>query len=273
MTVKIIDMKKICNLIFIAFIICFICSCNLGKDPNNGVIEEFYPNGSIKSETPLKNGLRNGLVKNYSEAGHLLSTAEYVNDLRNGWVINYSTENGKPMFKAMYKDDVQHGQLFQYYQEGMLFRESNYVNGRVDGLVKTYWPNGNVKAENFFKMGKPSIGLKEFDKDGNSITNQPYIIVEEVNQIDVMGRVLIRIYLSEKADETEFYLDDDFDGKYLSNDAYKLRIIDDVASAEYPVPKGTTYKKNLIIVAKFRTKLGNTMLMKKNYMLSLSNNN
>jgi antitoxin component YwqK of YwqJK toxin-antitoxin module len=75
-----------------------IMSCT---DRNNGITEEFYPDGTIKSQTTLKNGVRNGITKNYDERGRLLSTAEYVNDVREGWMMNYDPENKKLTAKAM----------------------------------------------------------------------------------------------------------------------------------------------------------------------------
>jgi len=212
------------------------------------------------------------LVKNYSEKGRLLSTAEYVNDLRNGWVINYSTENSKPMLKALFKDDVQNGPVIQYYQEGMLFRESNYINGRVDGLVKTYWPSGKTKAENFYKMGKPAIGLKEFDKDGKLIIKHPHIIIEEVDQMALLDKVIIKVYLSEKVDDIEIYMEEPFEGKYIPDHAYKLRVVDGIASIDYPIPRGASFMKKISLMAKFKTKLGNTMVIQRYYNLALINN-
>jgi hypothetical protein len=265
-------MVKIRITFVISIIFCMLQSCNLKKDPNNGTIEEFYSNGSIKSESPIKNGLRNGLVKNYSEQGRLLSTAEYVNDYRNGWVINYSTENGKPMLKAMFKDDIQQGPVIQYYKEGMLFRESTYVKGRVDGVVKTFWPDGKIKAENYFKMGKPAIGLKEFDNKGNLITKYPQIVIEVVDQTAIVNKAIVTISLSENADEIEFFLDDLFEGKYIPDNAYKLRVNDGIAYIDYPVPSGSAFKKKISIIAKFRTELGNTKVLQRYYNLSLVNN-
>jgi hypothetical protein len=246
-------------------------SCNSRKDPNNGVLEEFYPNGLIKSETPIKNGLRNGLVKNYSENGKLLSTAEYTDDLRNGWIINYSTENGKPMLKAMLKNDIQNGPVIQYYKEGMLFRESNYVNGRIDGKVITYWPDGKIKAENFYKMGKPAIGLKEYDKDGKLIVEQPKILISQIDQLEIFNKVVLRIALSENVDELEFYLEEPFEKIYIPDHPYKLRVVDGVATIDYPAPSGSTFRKKISIMAKFRSKNGNTMVLQQYYNLAFTN--
>jgi len=259
------DMKKV--LIFIVCLI-FIVSCKfkLGNDPNNGVQYENYPDGTVKSQYTLRNGLREGIVRNYTQEGKLFSTAEYKNDLRDGWLINYNEANGKLVLKFYFKKDTQNGPAFHYYDQGQLFRESNYVKGRVNGVIKTYWPNGNLKAENTFKMGKPGLGLKEYEKDGKTIINQPNILVKEINQATLLNKVILKISISDGTDDAEVYVDDfDLeDGKFFNPYSHSLTKDDGgVASIEYHVPRGTTLIRKIHIVAKLKTKFGNTLILHK----------
>ncbi len=256
----------------ILLILCFfIVSCNFFDRSGKVIEREYYSDGGLKSETELKDGKRNGMVRNYSERGRLLSTTEYVNDLREGWLINYSSETGAPELKGFFKNDTQSGPVIQYYREGMLFRESNYVKGRIDGVVKTFWANGKLKAENFYKMGKLSVGLKEYDKEGNLIIKRPEIIFHELNQLALFDRLVLKISVSDEAEDVEFYSDELAEGKYLPTHAFALQVIDGVATLEYPIMRGAAYKKRLSIIAKFRTKNGNTMLTHRYYDLIIMN--
>lgn len=248
-----------------------LLSCGRSSDPNNGIVFEYYSNGEIKSQMTLKDGVREGMVRNFDDKGHLLSTAMYKNDKRNGELINYSTENGKPMLKAIFVDDVQEGPVIQYYQEGMLFRESTYKKGRIDGIVKTYWPSGRLKAENYYKMGMPSIELKEYDKSGKPVKNQAQIVIEEVNQLALLDKLVVKVYLTDRNPEVEFYLEKLEEGKYLPHNAYKLRTSKGVASIDYFVPRGGTLMNKVCIIAKFKTELNNTMVRYKEYNLSATN--
>lgn len=245
--------KKIYSAFLIAGILISFCQCFRDK----GKIEEFYPDGTIKSEISVKNGMRNGLTKYYDEKGRLLSTAEYVNDKRQGWVINYNTKNKKITIKAFYKNDLQNGQVIQYYQEGMLFRESNYVNGRVDGIIKTYWPDGKIKAENTFKMGMPAIGLKEYDKAGKLITDVPKIVINRIpNEENAY-----MINLSDKSDDVEFYLDELEDGKYFNPKSRRLRVDNGIARVYNP----KLINNKLVIIARVKTKYANTLILQRYY--------
>ena len=240
-----------------AYLFVMLAACTQ-HDPNNGLQEEFYPNGIIKSTFTLKNGLRNGTVKYFDTKGRLLSKAEYKDNLKNGELINYNSENGKMILKAHFKEDIQHGKVIQYYREGMLFRESNYVNGRVEGLVKTYWPKGNLKAENFFHQGKPAIGLKEFDKESNLI-NQPQLMVRKSNA----RKFGIEIQLSSDVDEVEYYINELEEGKYFHPKSKRLRTEGSKAYYDYSVIKNSYQIKKISIIAKAKTKYGNTLILQK----------
>lgn len=261
-------MKKInlSGLLCISGIILFSCQDN----KKTRIVEEYYPDGTIKSEIAVKDNLRNGKTKYYNEKGRLLSTAEYLKDKREGWVINYNPLNGKVTTKAFYKNDLQDGQVVQYYKEGMLFRESNYIKGRVDGVIKTYWPDGKLKAENTFKMSKPVIGLKEYDKTG-TLLKQPIILIEEINQATLLNKVILKFSLSDKNPNVEFYLEDLEDGKYFNPHTFKLRNDDGVSSVEYPVFRGNTMTKKVSIIAKVKTKYGNTLILQHYYNLNVTN--
>lgn len=234
------------------------------------IIEDYYPDGCIKSQVTVKKGLRNGITKNYDNRGRLISTAEYINDKREGWLINYNPENEKMMAKAFYKNDEQNGQVFQYYREGMLFRESSYVKGRVNGVIKTYWPDGKLKAENTYKMGQPAVGLKEYDKSGNLI-EQPVIVIKEINQAALLNRVLVKIFLSDGNHNVEFYQADLVEGKYFSPIYSKYWIENGVTTIEYPSFRGNTIIKKLRIVAKAKTKYNNTLILYRTYNLAIIN--
>ncbi len=250
------------------FFLSTLVSCNFWNHSNKNIESEYYPNGNIKSETPVKDGKRNGTTKYYDEHGRLMSTVQYVDDKREGWLINYNSEIGKPVLKGFFKNDTQCGPVTQYYLEGMLFRESNYVKGRVDGVIKTYWPNGKLKAENYYKMGKPSIGLKEYDKEGKLITDQPKILIQQSIEHGFISKIILKISISsDEVDRVEIFNDELIDGKYLPDNAFKIPIINGVSTLEYPVSNGRMNKKRLSIIAKFRTKNGDTMILHRYYEL------
>jgi hypothetical protein len=244
-----------------------LVSCS-GK--NKDLEYEYYPDGTLKSEIQVKNGMRNGITKNYDEKGRLISTAELADNKYEGWMINYNPKNNKITAKALYKNDQQDGPATLYYSDGQLYREMTYVNGRVDSIVKTYWPGGKLQAEVYFKMGEPAIGLKEYDKDGNPV-KQPTIVIEGINQLAMLNRYGLKIYLSDHTGKVNFYKGELTDGKYLSSKTPGIFDKDGVATLYYNLSGGQVIREKVSIISRSRSAYGNTLILHRVYNLVLSN--
>jgi hypothetical protein len=258
---------KAASTIFIVILFCLIVACGNNKTE---VIEEFYADGTIKSETQVKDGLRNGLSKNYDEKGRLVSSAEFVNDVYEGWMLNYNPENGKITAKALYKNNNQDGPAILNYTDGSLYREMFYVDGRVDSIVRTYWADGKLQAEVYFRKGNPAIGLKEFDKKGNPV-QQPTLVIKEINQLALLNRIQLIVSLSDGSQKVDYYAGDLVDEKYFSDNLIKMKDKDGVATMDFVVERGRTLMKEVSVIARKRTEFGNTLLLHKSYKLSAKN--
>lgn len=247
--------------IVLALLFLAVTACTL-RDPNNGVQETFYPSGVIKSQITLKNGLKDGVAKYFDNKGRLLSETEYLMDVKNGRLVNYNPETGKPVMEAFFIDDVQHGEVVQYYREGMLFRKSNYVNGRVDGTVTTFWPDGSVKATNNFKMGKPAIGLKEYNKSGQ-LVKQPRLLISK----SLTQKNAINIKILGKYSSVEIYIDELEEGRYFNPKSKRLRFENGEALFDYTVFLYSQKNTKISVLAKVKTNYGNTLILKGAYKI------
>ncbi len=125
-------MKKILSLVLLFLIGCSSEPINIDemlierdgvyytKDTNQlytGPVFTLFPNGEIKKEFSLKNGLREGSFKSYSQGGGLLEMGTYKNGKPHGdWII-YTGYN-------------KHTKLI--YENGILVEELKYKNGERD---------------------------------------------------------------------------------------------------------------------------------------------
>jgi hypothetical protein len=250
----------------ICLVTLILISCNPNKPK---VVEEYYPDGTIKSQTTLVNGLRNGTSKTFDERGRLQSTAEYVNDVKEGWLYNYNPLNGKVTAKAFYKNDKQNGIVNLYYTNGEIYREMKYVDGRLDSVVKTYYGKKILQAENVFKMGQPSVNLKEYDEKGKLITDYPSIIVKEEDMRRTKGKYRLKISLSDKCSKVDYYLNAISDEGFLDQKAAQIDSKDGIGFQDYNLPSGASYKTKVQIVAKYKTELGNTKILIRSYTLKI----
>jgi len=63
-------------------------------------------------------------------------------------------------------NEVYHGLVKWYYENGNVFQEVNYKNGVLFGDRKVYFENGTLKNETAYKNGKMDGGWKEYFENG-----------------------------------------------------------------------------------------------------------
>ena len=88
-------------------------------------------------------------------------------------LLDLPDDNGKN--KIVSKQD---GKYKEWYENGQLRKEIDYVKGKYNGKVLTYWENGQLKRDDNFQDGK-SINGKCFGADGKEINYYPYEIMPE----------------------------------------------------------------------------------------------
>lgn len=67
-------------------------------------------------------------------------------------------KNGQLQYELNYVDNQIHGLFKIYYENGILQKEINYINGKIEGQYKTYFSNGKLEQDVIFN-------------DNNMITN------------------------------------------------------------------------------------------------------
>ncbi len=259
----------------ITFIFCLaFYSCtqegNRGNDKNGNVriVREFFSNGYLKSEISVKDNRRHGITKNYSSKGKLLSKVNYVNGKKEGKTTNYYT-NGKVHSTIMYKNGIREGNAIWYYKNGKPYSINPYINNELNGIQKKYYESGKIQAEIPYKDGQPGTGLKEYTPEGKLLTDYPKIIIQEVNQIATSNRFILKIYLSRRSGNVQFYLDELDAGKYLKKYMYEIPTEKGVATKVYEVPRGYVKFQKINIIASVKTGLGNTYITQRSYNLAI----
>ena len=248
------------------FFILFSCT---PKNSKTEVIEEFNADGTIKSSTPVSNGLRNGLVKHYNEHGRLISSVEYKDDKREGLYEEFFPQNGKLVLKVIFKNDIQEGPLQQFYQEGMLYRESFYINGRVNGPYTTYWPNGKKREIVYFNMGKRLIKSEEFDKEGNQVKNFPEIIIKQTDRIKSANKYIVEFSLSKPIKNPVFYTAKP-DSIYLPAHMSEITLVNGKPARVFYLLNGQTVKTNILVIVKYKSDFNNYIYLSKPLNINIS---
>ncbi len=178
----------------------------VGEDIKDGVFQTFYANGQLKEEEHYVNGCKEGIYKLFEIDGnpielktfktidgqvvldgilkkwldgHCYMEGNYKNGKKNGVFITYYSGSTQPKKEEEYVDDVYHGYIKEYFENGVQSDQQKYVNGTRDGewfsitsggekenLVykddkmisrKRVMANGQITEEEYPLNGKPGI--------------------------------------------------------------------------------------------------------------------
>lgn len=184
----------------------------------DGFWKTYYPNGKLKSAGNRTNFQLDSIWLFFDEAGDTTSLINYNYGKRNGYTVTYTSYNDSvhhnlPKSKELYrddkklglafyyekgvlsteipyKDDLKHGEGYQYDKSGsivaiMTYKYGELVNkdiiNRIDekglkqGLFKTFYPDKKVKTECYYKDGLLNGYYREFDNKGKETSIVRYI--------------------------------------------------------------------------------------------------
>lgn len=152
-----------------------------------GVWKEYYENGKLALEATFKAGKRNGTTKEYAETGELVNEKIFKNDLLTkdtyynlkGKVLGeYNIMKTRTEVKEYYPDGtvaaegdylngLRDGQWTIYSENGgWKLAHINYYNDEFDGRMKYYHPNGKIQFETEYKDGMEHGYRKTFHVNG-----------------------------------------------------------------------------------------------------------
>ena len=153
----------------------------------NGKGKEYYNDGKIRFVGKYLNGKKNGIGKEYDYDNRLIFEGEYFNDEKNGRGKEYN--NGKLSFEGIFLNNKNwvgtkydkngnimyslnnnvNGSGKEYYFDGILRYEGEYINGKRNGKGVEYYMNGNKLFE-----GDYLNDLKWNGKGYDSLNNLVY---------------------------------------------------------------------------------------------------
>ena len=104
-------------------------------------VAEFFPNGCLRCEYFVLNGLKEGTERHWFE-------------------------DGKPFVSAEYLDGRLNGRLLEWNESGVLVKSANYREGRLEGKYQSWWDSGILKEDGYFESGIRRVGYTWYFQDG-----------------------------------------------------------------------------------------------------------
>ncbi|MDD4603700.1 MAG: hypothetical protein PHF97_07825 [Bacteroidales bacterium] len=116
------------------------------------VVDETYPDGSPK---------RVCIYKGKGESRELIKETTY-----------YS--NKQAQMEGSYKDNQRNGVWSYWYENGKLWSQGTFVNGKSDGKRTAYFENGKVRYEGNYKEDMRVGKWRFFDENGRLLQEVDY---------------------------------------------------------------------------------------------------
>lgn len=119
-----------------------------------GTFTYYHTNGKLKSTTDFIQGVHKVKTVIYHENGHKASEGVFVDQVKDG-VWNYYSSNDILITVENYAMGKRTGTWKVFSSEsGNLLEEKNYLNGKLNGVHKTYYTDGEVSLEEIYLDGK-----------------------------------------------------------------------------------------------------------------------
>ncbi len=122
----------------------------------NGAWTENYISGDPKSITSYIDGKRTGILLEFDKSGRVSKIANLLNDEFHGRYREFSTYI--PIRDSNFKNGKFDGLHKEYNEQGKLFRDIMFVDGKENGLMNYYNDAGVITASFTYKNGEKTEG-------------------------------------------------------------------------------------------------------------------
>lgn len=126
------------------------------------------------------NGKRSGSWTEFHTNGVLKSVTSYIDGVKQGTHIT-SDDRGQVEVIASYHNGELDGDWKQYSRTRVK-EERTYINGKLEGTVRIYYPTGKIMEEGLYTNGVRDGISRWYDQEGNVTIEYEYKNGELVNK-------------------------------------------------------------------------------------------
>jgi hypothetical protein len=235
------------------------------------IVKEYYPDGSLKSETEALGKLRQGISKEYRKDGSLENLITYENNRKHGPAKNYYSDGKTIKTEINYRNGYKQGEARWYYPDGGIYRLTPYLNGKIHGNRLVYYDNGNLQAEIPYFNGQPGVGLKEYNLNGSLKEPNSHIVFREQDRIRVDNTFMLLISLSDGDQNVSFYSGELTDSRFWNEMLSPIPTENGMGTMKFHVSRGTFKMESINVVARIKTSLDNYHFLQRKYHLAVEN--
>lgn len=129
-------------------------------------------------------------------------------------------ENGQILSESNYLNGELHGLSREYYENGQILSESNYINGELNGPSGEYYEDGQIQAEANYANGELIGVAKEYYVNGG-VKNAASFSMDKmkIETYSISGKLSRRAVYKDGVIIDEYILDEQ--GNVISNGFYR----------------------------------------------------
>lgn len=122
-------------------------------EPFSGLLREWYTNGTLKAEAPVRQGRLHGATRGFHPNGAPQVEETFVEGVSHGLRLRFF-EDGSPMSREEIREGRLHGASERFHRNGQRAERGAYVRGEPDGLAESWDATGKPVARVRFEAGK-----------------------------------------------------------------------------------------------------------------------
>ena len=122
----------------------------------------YYYNSAWRKDKPLEPAFYKIVQRDNVDTNKALVTTYFA-----------SGKISKEEYYSNYKDNILDGKMKRWYENGQIRWEIDFKNGKYDGKLLTYWENGNPKRIDYYENNKLTNG-KCFNTNGKKTVYYDY---------------------------------------------------------------------------------------------------
>lgn len=168
----------------------------------HGTVRIWFSDGTLAEEADFQNGISHGAARTWYRNGVVEKEENYNRGkLHGAWKVWYPSDPGvqRPKIQCTYVDDLLHGPLTAWHQNGNLRIEAHYDHGRNHGVHKFYNEDGTFDGKAIYVRGV-KMPVKKYEqflagklpaKDILAIRNSAVrrILVEEFGYARILAQM------------------------------------------------------------------------------------
>jgi len=143
----------------------------LDEHPYSGIVNEFYPNGNLKSKSENYQGKRHGYYFGWYPSGNRWFERFYTSGIKTGVHLGWF-ENKQQLFQYQFNNNgMYNGAVKDWHKNGVLAKHFNFKEGKEAGSQRMWEVDGKIRA-NFYTVNGERHGLIGLKNCGSVITNE-----------------------------------------------------------------------------------------------------